>query len=105
MELKPLKQWMVTENIPRILDNSQGAKINLNALKVPDILKWLLFKSNISQAEALKTFNCGAGMVLVVKKNKVGEVQSILRGHGEASSIIGEITPNPGIEYIGKLKI
>ncbi len=95
----------LTENIPRILDNSHGAKINLNALEVPDILKWLLFKSNISQAEALKTFNCGAGMVLVVKKNKVGEVQSILRGHGEASSIIGEITPHPGIEYIGKLKI
>ena len=44
-------------------------------------------------------------MVLVVKKNKVNEVQSILKQHNEESSVIGEITSEPGIEYTGSLNV
>ena len=95
----------LTENIPRILGNTFGAKINLDKLIVPDIFKWLLFNSGINQEEALKTFNCGTGMVLVVKKNNVNEVQSILKEHSETNSIIGEITLNRGIEYTGNLTL
>ena len=95
----------LTENIPRILGKSHGAKIDLDKLIIPEVFKWLLTESKITEQEALKTFNCGTGMILIVKKDNVNQVQSILKQYNEVSSVIGEITSNPGIEYIGSLNV
>ena len=91
------------ENIPRILGEEHGAQINLDALFLPDIFKWLFLASKISQEEALRTFNCGTGMILVVKKENVEEIQSILKSCNEENSIIGEITSKKGIKFTGSL--
>ncbi len=93
----------LTENIPRILNETFGAKIDLNKLIIPDIFKWLFKTSKISQKEALKTFNCGTGMILIVNQNDVNEVRSILNDHNEPTSVIGEITRDRGLQYTGKL--
>ncbi len=95
----------LTENIPRILSEGQGAKINLSNLVIPKVFNWLFKESKLKQQEVLKTFNCGIGMVLVVNNKKVDDVQSILKQHDEESAIIGKITSKPGIEFTGALNI
>ena len=93
----------LTENLPRVLGKNLGARVDLNSLSIPDVFKWLFKETNISQNEALKTFNCGVGMVLVVGKDRVDKVRDILATHNEENVIIGEVTSKPGIEYTGNL--
>ena len=58
----------------------------LDNLIIPQVFNWLFKESKINQQEALKTFNCGTGMVLVVNNNKVNDVQSILK-HYKCNSL------------------
>ena len=42
-------------------------KINLETIKVKKVFKWLK-KNNISENEMIKTFNCGVGFIVIIKK-------------------------------------
>ena len=94
----------LTENIPRILGSSLGAKIDLDLLVIPNVFKWLLTQAKVEQNEALKTFNCGIGMVLVVSKENISQVLTILKKNKEEAVVIGEVIENFGITYIGALR-
>ena len=61
-------------NLVRIIPNNYCANIYLNKLKIKPIFKWIKGK-NVSDAEMLKTFNCGIGFCLIIKKNKVHKVK------------------------------
>ena len=95
----------LTENVPRIFDESLGAKINLNSIVLPTVFQWLFSQIKIEQSEALKTFNCGIGMVLVVSKENVSQSLTILEQHNEEATIIGEVTEGFGIQYTGALRV
>ena len=56
----------LTENLPRVLPDGMGAEIDLAAWTLPPVFGWLAQTGGMAQAEMLKTFNCGIGMVLVV---------------------------------------
>ena len=56
----------LTNNIPRIMPKGLCAKINLDSWLVPEIFTWLAEAGPIKEAEMLRTFNCGIGMVLIV---------------------------------------
>ena len=47
-----------------------AARIDLVALAAPAVFGWLAQTGRLSDAEMLKTFNCGIGMVLVVAKTE-----------------------------------
>ncbi|KAJ3357880.1 hypothetical protein GGF32_000829 [Allomyces javanicus] len=66
------------ENIPRVLPKDLGVKIDGKAWTLPPVFKWLQQAGNIAPSEMLRTFNCGVGMILVVEKNKVKDVQKLL---------------------------
>jgi len=55
------------KNINRILPNELTYK--LKDWKFPEIFRWIEKKSGLNRSEMLNTFNCGIGIVLVVKKN------------------------------------
>ena len=48
---------------------------NLSKIKVPFIFKWLKNK-NINDREMLKTFNCGVGFCLIVKRENIKKIQA-----------------------------
>lgn len=76
-------------NVPRVLPESAGARIDLGAWKRPPIFDWLKREGEIEESEMLRVFNCGLGMVLVVSKNDVEEVLQRLAAMGERAWTIG----------------
>jgi phosphoribosylformylglycinamidine cyclo-ligase len=83
----------LTENLPRVLPDTVSAHINLNAVSPPRIFEWLANAGNLSDAEMLKTFNCGIGMIVVAANDEAGTVETALREAGETPIRIGEIRP------------
>ena len=64
----------ISDNIKRILPNDLSALINLKNIKIPKIFKWLK-NQDISDKEMLKTFNCGVGFCIIVKKKNINKVK------------------------------
>lgn len=80
------------ENIPRILSKGLSAHIDLSQITPPAVFGWLKQAGNVSEAEMIRTFNCGVGMVLIAKAEKANELITSLNDSGETATLIGEIT-------------
>ena len=61
----------ILENLPRALPSHLGAIVNRDSWNLPIAFKWIQEGGNISDAEMVRTFNCGVGMVLVLPQNSV----------------------------------
>lgn len=83
----------IVENLPRVLPNGLGAKIQRSAIKTPKIFE--LIAKSVEQSEMDRTFNCGVGMVLVVPNDKVDYVLANSDGY-----IIGQIIKGSGVEML-----
>ncbi len=81
----------LTENLPRVLSKNVTPKIDDNSWTRPEIFNYLQKLGNVTNEEMHRTFNCGIGMVLVVEKDHVDEVQKSLQKAGEQSFLIGEL--------------
>ena len=66
--------------------------IYLDKLKIKPIFKWIKSR-NVSDAEMLKTFNCGVGFCLITKKNKVDKVKKYFSKEFKPY-VIGQIIKN-----------
>jgi len=93
----------LTENLPRVLPDDLGADINLDAWDLPGVFKWMAQIGGMSQAEMLKTFNCGVGMILVVAADQADALQKLLSDAGETVYPMGRVTAGAGVEYTGQL--
>ena len=87
-----------TENIPRILPKGTVAEIDLNAVPYLPVFVWLQKVGGTDQAEMLRTFNCGVGMIVVVKAKDAKAVTSALRKAGEKVVTLGSIRKRKGKE-------
>jgi len=93
----------LTENLPRVLPEGMGATIDLNAWDLPPVFKWLAATGGMEQAELLKTFNCGIGMILAVQADRADALTALLTEAGETVSTLGTITAGEGVAYTGTL--
>jgi phosphoribosylformylglycinamidine cyclo-ligase len=94
----------LSENVPRVLPDTVAARIDLPAITVPPVFGWLARAGRLDDAEMLKTFNCGIGMVVVAAKAQADAVLAALREAGETPNVIGEITAAGGIRSDAKGK-
>ena len=91
------------DNIGRILPKNLCAKIDLSKIKPNKIFKWI-HSSGVSNAEMIKTFNCGIGFCLIVKKNKFEKIKKYFTKNFKPY-VIGTITNGKkNIELNGKIK-
>ena len=81
------------ENIPRVLPPDCAAAVNLDAVPVQPVFRWLASSGGVAEAEMLRTFNCGIGMIVVVGADEADAVTARLREAGEAPVVLGEIVP------------
>ncbi|MBQ4827506.1 phosphoribosylformylglycinamidine cyclo-ligase [Leisingera sp. HS039] len=93
----------LTENLPRVLPEDLGADIDLNAWELPPVFKWMAETGNIAEAEMLKTFNCGIGMILSVSAERADALAGLLAAEGETVARLGTVTAGAGMRYTGKL--
>lgn len=78
------------DNIPRVLPDGIGVRLDLDAIPVPPVFGWLARTGGVAEAEMLRTFNCGIGMIAFVDADSAEDVMIRLRQAGEQPVKIGE---------------
>lgn len=81
----------ITENLPRVLPQGTRAVIDLDSWARPAIFDWLQAGGQVADAEMLRTFNCGVGMILCVANDAAEAILKNLQDAGEAAWLIGRI--------------
>ena len=64
----------LAENLMRSIPEDLSLNLDLSGIRIPKIFKWLKSK-NISDQEMLRTFNCGVGFCLIVKKKNISKIK------------------------------
>jgi phosphoribosylformylglycinamidine cyclo-ligase len=95
------------ENIPRVLPDGLGVCVNLDAIPVLPVFKWLAEAGGVAEREMLRTFNCGVGMVVVAQAGHEAEAEAALRESGENPVRLGEVVAAEGdrVTFSGKLAL
>ncbi len=94
----------ITENLPRVLPEGLGAEVDLSAWPLPPVFRWLAAAGEIAEAEILKTFNCGIGMIAVVAPSHAEMVARALATDGERVTALGRVVKGKGVTYEGTLR-
>ena len=81
----------LSENLPRILPAGLAAHIDLAAWQAPAVFGWLRQIGNLDDAEMLRTFNCGIGLMLVVGARDAEPVLAALLNAGETAFVCGQL--------------
>jgi phosphoribosylformylglycinamidine cyclo-ligase len=81
----------LTENIPRVLPETLTAELKKGSWEIPPLFKWMQEQGNITDAEMLRTFNCGIGMVVIVAAQHADQAATLLAAEGEQVWRIGTI--------------
>jgi len=83
------------DNIPRVLPDGCHAMVNADAWPLPRLFAFLQAGGEIEPGELARTFNCGIGMVAVVRASEAKGVTQALEAAGETVFRIGTIDAGP----------
>jgi phosphoribosylformylglycinamidine cyclo-ligase len=92
----------LTENIVRVLPTGMGLSIDTSAWPRPAVFSWLQDAGGISDAEMLRTFNCGIGMVMIAPEHAAQSLIGRSREHGVDCFDIGCVSASaagPRVSY------
>ena len=81
-------------NLPRVLPPDTVAVLDDTGWIPPPVFAWLAKTGQVTAPEMLRVFNCGIGMVVVVKD--ADAAIALLADHGEDAIPIGRIEAHPG---------
>jgi phosphoribosylformylglycinamidine cyclo-ligase len=80
------------DNIPRVLPEGVGVRLDLARVPVPSVFKWLASAGGVAEAEMLRTFNCGIGLIVVVEQSQAAAVAALLKQNGEENVVqLGDV--------------
>jgi phosphoribosylformylglycinamidine cyclo-ligase len=94
----------LSENLPRVMPAGLAAHVDLARFLAPPVFGWLARAGNLDDAEMLRTFNCGIGMVAIVDAGRADAVLAALAAAGEAPVVIGAVEAGRGIKSQAKGK-
>ena len=81
----------IVDNVPRVLTEGLTAHIDGKSWPRPPLFTWLQGQGNVAEAEMLRVFNCGIGMVIIVAAADAESAAANLRAAGETVWPIGRI--------------
>ena len=96
-----------TENIPRVLPKTLAVTIDLARVPVLPVFKWLASQGKVGEAEMLRTFNCGIGMVAVLDPSAATALECFA-ANGERAVRLGEVVAakdSARVHYRGHLDL
>src|SRR6202166_1606677 len=79
------------DNIPRVLPDGLAVTLDLDRVPVLPVFKCLAASGKITEAEMLRTFNCGIGMVAVLERNAAEAASERFSAQGETVVALGEV--------------
>ena len=79
------------DNVPRILPEQLCARLERGSWPQPPLFTWLQQQGNVAEAEMLRVFNCGIGMVAIVAAEHAPAASELLRAAGETVWRIGAV--------------
>ena len=90
----------ITENLNRALPAGVNAEVDLGTWPIPSVVRFACEQANLSEEEALKTFNMGLGMILIVNPDEAEAVEAALADAGEQAFRVGRIVAGGGeVQY------
>ena len=95
------------ENLPRVLPDSLSVRLDLSAFSPPPVFGWLAKEGPVAEAEMLRTFNCGIGMVVFARREGAAEAARALAAAGLAPVEIGRLVARETERVVmdGRLKL
>jgi phosphoribosylformylglycinamidine cyclo-ligase len=92
----------ITENLPRILPEGRSAAIDRRAWDVPPLFHWLQQQGGVPDADMLRTFNMGIGLIIACASEDADRILERVGGLGEPNArVIGEIrSGRQSVEYV-----
>jgi phosphoribosylformylglycinamidine cyclo-ligase len=81
----------LTDNLPRILPEGTAVEIDKGSWPVLPVFELMRQIGNVSEAEMYRTFNMGAGMVIVIALENLGPVKSHLQKQNASVYEIGRV--------------
>jgi phosphoribosylformylglycinamidine cyclo-ligase len=94
----------LSENLPRVIPDGLAARVDLDRVTVPAVFGWLRATARLDDAEMLRTFNCGLGMIVIAAADRAADAVAALRAAGEEPVIVGTIEPGRGVKSSAKGK-
>jgi phosphoribosylformylglycinamidine cyclo-ligase len=95
------------DNLPRVLPDSLGVELDLAAFAPQPVFSWLARTGGVAEAEMLRTFNCGFGMVVFAAAASESETIRELQRQHLAPIPIGRLVAR-GVQRVamrGRLKL
>ena len=91
----------ITDNLPRILRNGIHARIDRSCWNVPPIFQWLQRTGQVPDADMLRTFNMGIGLIVACDAGHEEEIRRAVAAAGETGAVtIGDVrTGGEGVVY------
>ena len=86
------------ENLPRVLPDDCGVKIEKKDVRVLPIFDLLMKTGNIPESDMYNTYNMGVGMAVIVDEASVDTALETLKAAGEDAYVLGRVVSGQGVE-------
>jgi phosphoribosylformylglycinamidine cyclo-ligase len=85
----------LVDNVPRVLPANTQAVLHRDSWQMPDLFRWLQMKGGVADAEMVRVFNCGIGMVVIVSTDQADAAMNSLKAEGLNAWVVGEVVERP----------
>ncbi len=85
----------LVDNVPRVLPENTQAVLHRDSWQMPELFRWLQMKGGVADAEMVRVFNCGIGMVVIVTADQADTAIQSLKAEGLHAWTVGEVVERP----------
>ena len=85
----------LVDNVPRVLPENTQAVLHRDSWQMPELFRWLQAKGGVADAEMVRVFNCGIGMVVMVSTDQADVAIKSLKAEGLHAWVVGEVVERP----------
>ncbi|QWE20348.1 phosphoribosylformylglycinamidine cyclo-ligase [Polynucleobacter sp. AP-Kolm-20A-A1] len=85
----------LVDNVPRVLPENTQAVLHRDSWQMPELFRWLQMKGGVADAEMVRVFNCGIGMVVIVAPDQADAAIKSLSAQGLKAWTVGEVVERP----------
>lgn len=85
----------LVDNVPRVLPKNTQAVLHRDSWQMPELFRWLQMKGGVADAEMVRVFNCGIGMVVIVSPDQADAAIKSLTAQGLKAWTVGEMVERP----------